>query len=53
MEHFGNVSSVFNASENELQEVEGIGEKTAKSIREVIDSKYLFFQKEIKEKRLL
>ena len=53
LEHFGNVSSVFNASENELQEVEGIGEKTAKSIREVIDSKYLFFQKEIKEKRLL
>ena len=38
---------------NELQEVEGIGEKTAKNIREVIDSKYLFFQKEIKEKRLL
>ncbi|WP_296859285.1 DEAD/DEAH box helicase, partial [uncultured Methanobrevibacter sp.] len=30
LEHFGNVSSVFNASENELQEVEGIGEKTAK-----------------------
>jgi Fanconi anemia group M protein len=53
LEHFGNVSSVFNASENELQEVEGIGEKTAKNIREVIDSKYLFFQKEIKEKRLL
>ncbi len=53
LEHFGSVSNVFNASEDDLQEVEGIGAKTAKSIREVIDSKYLYFKKEIKEKRLL
>ena len=53
LKHFGSVSKVFNASENELQEVEGIGKKTAKDIRKVIDSKYLYFEKEIKEKRLL
>ena len=38
LEHFGSVSNVINASESELQEVEGIGLKTAKSIRNVIDS---------------
>ncbi|MBR2558205.1 MAG: DEAD/DEAH box helicase [Methanobrevibacter sp.] len=53
LEHFGSVANVINASESELQEVEGIGKKTAKSIRHVIDSKYLYFQKEVKEKRLL
>jgi Fanconi anemia group M protein len=53
LKHFGTVSKVFNASENELQEVEGIGKKTAKEIRKVMDSKYLYFEKEIKEKRLL
>ena len=53
LKHFGSISNVFNASENELQEVEGIGKKTAKDIRKVIDSKYLYFEKEIKEKRLL
>ena len=41
------------ASEDELQEVEGIGLKTAQSIRHVLDSKYLYFKKEIKEKKLL
>lgn len=53
LEHFGSVAKVINASSSELQEVEGIGKKTAESIRKVIDSKYLYFQKEIKEKRLL
>lgn len=53
LEHFGSVSNVINASESELQEVEGIGLKTAKSIRNVIDSKYLYFKNEIKEKRLI
>ena len=53
LKHFGSVSNVLNASESELQEVEGIGKKTAKDIRNVIDSKYLYFEKEIKEKRLL
>ena len=53
LEHFGSVSKVFNASENELIGVEGIGKITAQNIRKVIDSKYLYFKKEIKEKRLL
>ena len=51
--HFGSVSNILNASETDLQEVEGIGKKTAKDIRNVLDSKYLYFKKEIKEKRLL
>ena len=51
--HFGSVSNVLNASESELQEVEGIGLKTAQSIRNVLDSKYLYFEKKIKEKKLI
>ena len=53
LEYFGSVSKVINASENELMEVEGIGKITAQNIRKVIDSKYLYFKKEIKEKKLL
>ena len=43
----------MNASESELQEVEGIGKKTAKNIRKVVESEYLYFNKESKEKKLL
>lgn len=53
LEHFGSVGNVLNASVKELQEVEGIGIKTAETIRKVVDSKYLYFKKEIREKRLL
>ena len=53
LKHFGTVSNIFNASESDFQEVEGIGKKTAKDIRKVLDSKYLYFEKEIKEKKLL
>ena len=53
LEHFGTVSKIINASENELMEVEGIGKKTAKNIRKVVDSKYLHFQSEIKDKKLI
>ena len=53
LQHFGSVGNVINASESELQEVEGIGKKTAKSIRKVVESEYLYFQKEIKERKLL
>ena len=53
LEHFGSVSNIINASEKDLQEVEGIGNKTAENIRHVLDSKYLYFKKEIKEKKLL
>ncbi|WP_019266804.1 DEAD/DEAH box helicase [Methanobrevibacter smithii] len=50
LEHFGTVANIINASESQLQEVEGIGKKTATNIRKVVDSKYLYFQNEIKEK---
>ena len=53
LEHFGTVANIINASESHLQEVEGIGKKTAANIRKVVDSKYLYFQNEIKEKKLL
>lgn len=53
LEHFGTVANLINASESQLQEVEGIGKKTAANIRKVVDSKYLYFQNEIKEKKLL
>ena len=53
LKHFGSVDKVLNASESQLQEVEGIGKKTAHDIRKVIESKYLYFEKEIKEKKLL
>lgn len=53
LEHFGTVANIINASESQLQEVEGIGKKTAANIRKVVDYKYLYFQNEIKEKKLL
>lgn len=53
LEHFGTVANIINTSESQLQEVEGIGKKTAANIRKVVDSKYLYFQNEIKEKKLL
>ncbi len=53
LKHFGSVEKVITASETELQEVDGIGKKTAKNIRKVIESKYLYFESEIKEKKLL
>lgn len=53
LQHFGSVLNVINASEDELQEVEGIGKKTSKNIRKVIESEYLYFKKEIKERKLL
>ncbi|MDL2246161.1 DEAD/DEAH box helicase [Methanobrevibacter sp. OttesenSCG-928-K11] len=53
LEHFGTVDKVINASEEELQEVEGIGKKIAQNIRKVVESKYLHFKEEIKDKKLM
>lgn len=50
---FGTVKDIINASEGELQEVEGIGKKTSKNIRNVLDSKYLYFKIDKKDKKLL
>jgi Fanconi anemia group M protein len=40
LEHFGSVEKVFTAKEKELMQVEGVGEKKAKTIRDIIRSKY-------------
>ncbi|PIN72864.1 hypothetical protein COV22_02110 [Candidatus Woesearchaeota archaeon CG10_big_fil_rev_8_21_14_0_10_47_5] len=40
LEHFGSVSRVMNASEYELREVNLIGEKKARAIRQAIDGEY-------------
>ncbi len=40
LKHFGSVEKVFNATVEELEEVEGIGEKRAEEIRKVITGKY-------------
>ena len=40
LRHFGSVKAIVNASEEELREVEKIGEKKAKEIRKVLDAIY-------------
>ena len=52
LEHFGSVKAVLDADEKKLQEVEGIGKKTAKNIREVVEGKYLYFKKDANQKKL-
>jgi Fanconi anemia group M protein len=40
LEHFKTPKNVFNASEKELQEVKGVGEKIAEKIKEVIEKEH-------------
>ncbi len=40
LEHFGSPISFFNASENDLIEIKGVGRLTAKKIKSVLDSEY-------------
>ncbi|MEK6982149.1 MAG: ERCC4 domain-containing protein [Candidatus Micrarchaeota archaeon] len=40
LEHFGNVENIINAKEEKLLEVNGMGEKRAKTIRSVIEGEY-------------
>ncbi|MBC5793066.1 MAG: DEAD/DEAH box helicase [Nanohaloarchaea archaeon] len=40
LEEFGSIQKVFSASEDELKEVEGIGEKKASSIRSLVEKEY-------------
>ncbi|MBS3068554.1 hypothetical protein J4450_07650 [Candidatus Micrarchaeota archaeon] len=40
LEHFGNIENIVKASERELKEVEGMGEKRAKVIRRIVEEKY-------------
>ena len=53
LEHFGSVKAVLNADEKQLQEVDGIGKKTAKNIKDVVDGKYLYFKKQDKNQKKL
>jgi len=53
LEEFGTVKNIINASEEELQAVEGIGKKIAENIKKVLESKYLYFKDEEKDKKLL
>ena len=53
LEKFATVQGVIDANENQLQEVDGIGKKTAENIRKVLNSKYLYFKKEQKDKKLI
>ncbi|WP_295722457.1 DEAD/DEAH box helicase [uncultured Methanobrevibacter sp.] len=53
LEKFATVKNVLNASAEELQEVDGIGLKTAENIVKVIDSKYLHFKKDNSNKKLI
>ncbi len=40
LQHFGSVEKVFNAKEEDLRKVKGIGEKLASKIRKVLTEKY-------------
>ncbi|MBN2252183.1 MAG: hypothetical protein JW701_00695 [Kosmotogaceae bacterium] len=40
LEHFTSVESIFGASEDELMEVDGIGKKMARSIRQVVEEEW-------------
>ena len=41
LNEFGSLANIFNASEDDLCKIKGIGKKTAQRIREVMDAKYL------------
>jgi len=40
LDHFGSVEAIFSASAEELKKVDGIGEKIAKGIRDILTSDY-------------
>ena len=48
LEHFGTVRAVFSSSEKELKKVEGIGERTAREIRELLDAPFEGKQEHLK-----
>ena len=41
LKHFGSVKGIVNATEEELIQVDKVGEKTAKKIKEVMDTEYM------------
>jgi Fanconi anemia group M protein len=52
LEEFGSVKEIINASEDDLQKVEGIGKKIAKSMKKVVEGK-LKRVKVLEEKKLI
>jgi Fanconi anemia group M protein len=40
LEEFGSIEEIFSASEDELKQIEGIGDKKASSIRELVEKEY-------------
>uniref|UniRef100_UPI000A5B8579 helix-hairpin-helix domain-containing protein n=1 Tax=Methanobrevibacter arboriphilus TaxID=39441 RepID=UPI000A5B8579 len=53
LEKFSTVQAVIDASISELKEIDGIGSKTAENIRKVLDSKYLSFKDNDKDKKIV
>jgi Fanconi anemia group M protein len=53
LENFGTVEHVINADESQLQEVAGIGKKTAQDIKSLLSKKYLYFNDKDKDKKLV
>ena len=49
LEHFGNVENIINAKQEELLKVDGMGDKRAKTIRNVIESEYKKEEDEINQ----
>lgn len=49
LEHFGNIQNLANATEKELMEVEGMGEKRAKAVWNALNEKYEPEEDEIRE----
>ncbi|MDR3223901.1 MAG: DEAD/DEAH box helicase [Methanobrevibacter sp.] len=53
LEKFATVQNIINATEPQLQEVDGIGKKTAKDICSLLSKKYLYFKDENENKKLV
>jgi Fanconi anemia group M protein len=53
LEKFGTVENVINADDLQLQEVAGIGKKTAKDIKSLLSKKYLYFDDKDRNKKLV
>jgi Fanconi anemia group M protein len=53
LEKFGTVENVINADDSQLQEVAGIGKKTAKDIKSLLSKKYLYFDDKNQDKKLV
>ncbi|MDR1721958.1 MAG: DEAD/DEAH box helicase [Methanobrevibacter sp.] len=53
LERFATVKDIVNASQSQLQEVDGIGKKTAEDIKNILTKKYLHFKEDSENKKLI